>query len=58
MNLDEELKRHHQMQLEVFRLQVMVRLHHYICLWGASERKLGIAATKPKKALEKTGEKG
>jgi len=32
-----------------------VRLHRYICLWRASERKLGKKpVTKPKKTLEKS----
>ena len=36
-----------------------VRLHRYICLWRASERKLGKKpVTKPKKTLEKSREQG
>jgi len=36
-----------------------VRLHRYICLWWASERKLGKKpVTKPKKTLEKSREQG
>jgi hypothetical protein len=36
-----------------------VRLHRYICLWRASERKLGKKpVTKSKKTLEKSREQG
>jgi hypothetical protein len=39
--------------------KVRVRLHRYICLWWASERKLGKKpVTKPKKTLEKLREQG
>jgi hypothetical protein len=35
-----------------------VRLHRYICLWGASERKLGKGLKSNLKRQKKTREKG